>query len=65
MHVLENSILFNLALVNDFDFLMVVKVFLQHLKDKATKKALATNLALLTYDRYVDDSHARFETIQQ
>ena len=29
------------------------------------QKALATNLAPLTCKRYVDDSHARFETVRQ
>ena len=29
------------------------------------QEALATNLAQLTYKRYVDDSNARFETVHQ
>ena len=47
--------------------LMVVTsgAFLQRLEDGGMKEAMATNLALLTYKRYVDDSHARFETVHQ
>ena len=33
--------------------------------DRALQGALATNLAPLTYKRYVDNSHARFETVHQ
>ena len=35
------------------------------MKEKAIQEALTTNLAPLTYERYVDDSHARFEAIHQ
>ena len=35
--------------------------FLQLSKDKAKQESLTTNFAPLTYKRYVDDSHARFE----
>ena len=47
--------------------LMVVKseAFLQRLEDRALQEARATNLAPLRYKRYVDDSHARFETVHQ
>ena len=45
---------------------VISKAFLQkHLEDRATQEALATNLAQLTYKRYVDDSHARLETVHQ
>ena len=39
--------------------------FLQCLENKAIQTALTTNLAPLTYKRYTDNSHTRFETIQQ
>ena len=56
-----------MSLINDGLALMVVisEAFLQRLEDKAIQEALATNLAPLTYIRYVDDSHARFETVHQ
>ena len=46
--------------------LMVVisEAFLQRLENKAIQEALATNIAPLTYKRYVDDSHARFQTVR-
>ena len=45
-------------------FMVVISgAFLQRLEDGAMLEALATNLAPLTYKRYVDDSHARFETV--
>ena len=55
-HVLirENSGLTGLALM-----VVILVVFRQLLK------SVATNLALLTYKRSVDDSHRRFETVHQ
>ena len=44
---------------------VISEAFLQRLEDRALQEALATNLAPLTYKRYVDDSHARFETVHQ
>ena len=44
---------------------VISEAFLQRLEDKTIQEALATNLAPLTYKRYVDDSHARFETVHQ
>ena len=44
---------------------VISEAFLQRLEDRALQEALATNLAPLTYKRYVDDSHARFETEHQ
>ena len=41
------------------------EAFLQRLKDGAMQEALATNLFPLTYKRYVDDSHTKFETVHQ
>ena len=35
------------------------------MEDRGLQEALATNLAPLTYKRYVDDSLARFETVHQ
>ena len=58
--VLKNSGLIGLALM-----IVISEAFLQHLEDKAIQEALATNLASLTYKRYIDDSHARFETVHQ
>ena len=60
VRILEKSSL--IALV-----LMVVTPggFLQRLEDGGMKEAMATNLAPLTYKRYVDDSHARFEAVHQ
>ena len=48
------------------NIVVISKAFLQkHLEDRATQEALATNLAQLTYKIYVDDSHARLETVHQ
>ena len=44
---------------------MMSEAFLQRLKDGAMQEALATNLFPLTYKRYVDDSHTKFETVHQ
>ena len=44
---------------------VIPEASVQCLKDKAIQEALTANLALLTYKRYVDDSHARFETVYQ
>ena len=44
---------------------VISEAFLQRLEDKAIQEALATNLAPLTYKRYVDDRHAIFETVHQ
>ena len=60
VRVLKNSGPIGLALM-----VVISEVFLQRLEDKAIQEALATNLAPLTYKRYVDDSHARFETVHQ
>ena len=58
--ILENSGQIGLTL-------MVVKseAFLQRLEDRALQEVRATNLASLRYKRYVDVSHARFETVHQ
>ena len=60
MRILENSGPIGLALM-----VVISEAFLQRLEDRAMQEALATNLAPLTYKRYVDDSHARFETVHQ
>ena len=44
---------------------VISEAFLQRLEDRALQEALATNVAQLMYKRYVDDSHARFETVHQ
>ena len=44
---------------------VIPEAFVQCLKDKVIQGALTANLSLLTYKRYVDDSHARFETVCQ
>ena len=44
---------------------VISEAFLQRLEDKAIQEALAKNIAPFTYKRYVDDSHARFQTIHQ
>ena len=58
MPILENSGPIGLALM-----VVISEPFLQRLKDRALQEALATNLAPLTYKRYVDHTHARFETV--
>ena len=60
MRILENSGPIGLALM-----VAISEAFLQRLEDRAMQEALVTNLAPLTYKRYVDDSHARFETVHQ
>ena len=60
VRILENSGSIGLALM-----VLMSEAFLQHLEDRALQEALATNLAPLTYERYVDDSHAKFETVHQ
>ena len=60
MRVLKSSGPIGLALM-----VVISEAFLQRLEDKAIQEALATNLAPLTYKTYVDDSHARFETVHQ
>ena len=55
MCILDNSSPFRLALIA-----AISEVFLQCLEDRVMKEALVTNLALLIYKRYLDDSHARF-----
>ena len=57
---MENSGLFGLSLM-----VVISEAFLQRLEDGAVQEALVTNLAPLTYKRYVDDSHERFETVHQ
>ena len=39
------------------------EVFVQRLEDGTMQESLATSLALLKNKRYVDNSHARFETV--
>ena len=60
VRILENSGPIVLALM-----VVISEAFLQRLEDRAMQEALATNLALLMYKRYVNDSHARFETVHQ
>ena len=60
MGILENSGPIGLALI-----VVISEAFLQRLEDRAVQEALETNLARLTYKRYVDDSHAKFETLRQ
>ena len=60
MRIFDNSSPIGLALM-----VAISEVFLQCLEDKVMKEALVTNLALLIYKRYVDDSHARFKTVHQ
>ena len=63
VHILENSGLTGLALM-----VVISGAFLQCLEDREMQDALATNLVIyitLTYKGYVDDSHAKFETVHQ
>ena len=60
MRILENSVPIGLALM-----IVISEAFLQRLVDRAMQEVLATNLAPLTYKRYVDDNRARFETVHQ
>ena len=60
VRILENSGLTGLALM-----VVISEAFLLRLEDRALQEALATNLTPLTYKRYVDDSHTRFETVHQ
>ena len=60
VRILENSRPIGLALM-----VVISEAFLQRLEDRALQEALATNLASLTYKRYVDHSHARFEIVHQ
>ena len=60
MHILENLGPIGLALM-----VVISEAFLERLKDRALQEALATNLAPLTYKRYVDDNHTRFKTAYQ
>ena len=61
VRILENSGLIGLALI-----VVISEAFLQRFEGgRALQEALETNLALLTYKRYVDDSHARFKTVHQ
>ena len=60
VRILENWGPIVLALI-----VVISEAFLQRLEDRAVQEALETNLARLTYKRYVDDSHARFETLRQ
>ena len=60
VRILENSGSIGLALM-----VVLSEVFLQHLEDGTMQEALATNLFPLTYKRYVDDSHTKFETVHQ
>ena len=41
---------------------VIAEGYLQFLEQKAMQKALSKNISLKTYRRYVDDSHARFES---
>ena len=58
--ILENSGQIGLALM-----VLISEAFLQRLQNRALQKARATNFAPLRYNRYVDVSHARFETVHQ
>ena len=60
MRILENSGPIGLALM-----VVISESFLQHLESRAMQEALVKNFALLTDKRYVDDSHARFETAHE
>ena len=60
MRILENSGQIGLAVMD-----VIPEAFLQSFEDRALQEALATSLAPLTYKRYVDNSHARFETVHQ
>ena len=43
----------------------ISEAFLQRLEDRALQETQIANLAPLMHKRYVDDSHARFETVHQ
>ena len=58
VRILENCVIRSWMVV-------LSEVFLQHLEDGTMQEALATNLFPLTYKRYVDDSHTKFETVHQ
>ena len=60
MPILENSGPIGLALM-----VVISEAFLQRLEVRTMQEALVTNLAPLTYKIYVDDGHARFETVHQ
>ena len=40
---------------------VILDIFQQGLEDKTIQEALTTNLALVTYKRYVENSHKRFK----
>ena len=40
---------------------VMAKSYLQHLEEEAISVALSRNVSLISFKRYVDDSHARFE----
>ena len=58
IRILENSGPTGLALM-----VVISEAFQQRSEDKALQEALVTNLAPLTFKRYADNSHARFETV--
>ena len=61
MRILENSgPIISLALM-----IAISEAFLQRLEDRALQETQIANLAPLMHKRYVDDSHARFETVHQ
>ena len=60
VRILENPGPIGLALM-----VVISEASLQCLEERALQEALATSLAPLTYKRYVDDSHARLETVHQ
>ena len=55
VRIFENSGSIGLTLM-----VLISEAFLQRLEKKAIQEALTTNLAPLTYIRYLDDTHARF-----
>ena len=44
---------------------IIAESFLQYLEQNALQQSLNSNICPLSYRRYVDDGHARFETISQ
>ena len=60
VRIFENSGSIGLALM-----VVISEAFLQRLENKTIQEALTTNLVPLTYIRYLDDTHTRFETVHQ
>ena len=65
LFICNDSLILRSCMLDNFAMVVISEAFLQRLEDNAIQEAMPTNLAPLTYKRYVDDSHARFETVHQ